>query len=255
MSHYKTDLQKIRDIAAELLSAEVVIDPSEFSFEADHPFAEKRFVSKYCEKGDRVYIETIDLRNEKKQQEWKEWMAQRIKRESLADILMMIGKPYRLFFLRRIRACVSDKDLGSCLASVWENKDSLSMNKNVSGMDVISLFMRADKNSLMSEDQRAFFDNLEEEVTVYRGVTGYGLGYGLHYQKAVSWTLDKETAEWFANRFRAEWDDYSIREVWKVTVPKNRILSSFTTDGVDNEGEVIVNLYRGNFQIERTVLE
>ena len=78
----------------------------------------------------------------------------------------------------------------------------------------------------------AFLNSLPDTVTVYRGVTKVNHTR----QKALSWTVDYQTAVWFANRnrYRNYETESGIHEVWTVT-----------------EGEVIVNLYGEKFEIRR----
>ena len=109
------------------------------------------------------------------------------------------------------------------------------------------MFKRADKETLMDANEVAFLNSLPDTVTLYRGVTKIN-----HTRyKALSWTVDYETVAWFANRYRNYEPEGGIHEVWTVTVPKERILASFTEDGKDNEGEVIVNLYGEKIEIKR----
>ena len=49
------------------------------------------------------------------------------------------------------------------------------------------------KNLLMTYDELNFFNNLPEKITIYRGS---------YSRFGISWTLNKDTAEWFANRFK-----------------------------------------------------
>lgn len=72
------------------------------------------------------------------------------------------------------------------------------------------------------------YQELEDTVTVYRGVTSYNA----KNIKALSWTLDRETAEWFAHRFGEE------GTIYEAQVRKEHILALFTGR---NESEVIVD--------------
>ena len=47
----------------------------------------------------------------------------------------------------------------------------------------------------MTEDERKVLSNLPDFITIYRGYTP-----GKNKQ-GISWTLDKDKANWFANRF------------------------------------------------------
>jgi hypothetical protein len=47
---------------------------------------------------------------------------------------------------------------------------------------------------LMDYDELNYFNNLPKKIIIYRGGVS---------KRGISWTLDKDIAEWFANRFKA----------------------------------------------------
>ena len=47
---------------------------------------------------------------------------------------------------------------------------------------------------LMDYEELNYFNNLPEKIVIYRGGVS---------KRGISWTLDKDIAEWFANRFKA----------------------------------------------------
>lgn len=73
----------------------------------------------------------------------------------------------------------------------------------------------------------AVFCELDEVVTVYRGVTSYNE----ENIRALSWTLDRKTAEWFAGRFGES------GTVYEAQISKAHIHAVFLSRG---ESEVIV---------------
>ena len=80
----------------------------------------------------------------------------------------------------------------------------------------------------MDEEEYAVYQSLEDPVTVYRGVTSYNA----KNIKALSWTLDRDTAEWFAHRFGEE------GTVYEAQISKEHILAFFNGR---NESEVVVD--------------
>ena len=80
----------------------------------------------------------------------------------------------------------------------------------------------------MTETERRRLAELEETVTVYRGATPYNA----RNVKALSWTLDKKKAEWFAHRFGEKGTVYTAQ------IKKGDILAVFTGR---NESEVVLN--------------
>ena len=92
------------------------------------------------------------------------------------------------------------------------------MDPNLSKRQLLSMFRSIDPQKLMDTDEYAVFCELDEVVTVYRGVT--------------SWTLDRKTAEWFAGRFGES------GTVYEAQISKAHIHAVFLNRG---ESEVIVD--------------
>jgi hypothetical protein len=82
----------------------------------------------------------------------------------------------------------------------------------------------------MEENERSYLAKLPEEITVYRGCRRKN-------DCGLSWTTDREVAEWFANRFafRNKLPGY----VFTGTVKHNEILAAFTDDGIASEEEIV----------------
>ena len=102
------------------------------------------------------------------------------------------AKPYRLEPLLEIfnMADVEDKIKAELLADTWTMIEKPSVNKEY-WIELFKYFKKR-KKWLMTEEEFEFFNNLPEEITIYRGS---------EYIKGISWTLSKEQAEWFAKRF------------------------------------------------------
>ncbi len=49
----------------------------------------------------------------------------------------------------------------------------------------------------MTKEELKIFNSLPDEFTIYRGV-------GHKRKKGLSWTLSKDTAEWFMNRYEGK---------------------------------------------------
>lgn len=241
----QTRIGEVRSIAKALLYIDIA--PTRLSYIASHPFTNTWDTALPREENGKTLIEFVDLREAEGQRQWREALESRIEEASLFTILSMLNKPYILTFLKYAKGAISNEDLGECLRRSWKLIENISTDANVSGRELVSMFKRAAKETLMEESEVAFLNRLPDTVTVYRGVTKVNHTR----QKAVSWTVDYETAVWFANRYRDYETESGIHEVWTVTVPKERILASFTEDGKDNDGEVIVNLYGEKFEIRR----
>lgn len=102
------------------------------------------------------------------------------------------------------------------------------MDVNVSKAKLLSLFKQADPTVLMEQDEYVQFKMLDDPVTVYRGVTTHNA----KNVKALSWTLSRETAEWFANRFGEK------GTVYEAQIDKKHIFAVFNRR---NESKVILD--------------
>ena len=90
------------------------------------------------------------------------------------------------------------------------------------------MFKATSPEYLMDAEELMQLQEMDDTVTIYRGVTS-------HNQKnikALSWTLDRDKAEWFAHRFDEE------GTVYEAQIDKENILALFNGR---NEAEVIVD--------------
>jgi len=141
-------------------------------------------------------------------------------------MIMIIHKPFRLPFLIYIKDEIDNETFSKLLIENWivtefPNQNGIPM--------MLELFKKADKNYLMDEDDRKEYDKLPEKVKIYRGIQKGAREDGL------SWTTNKEVAEWFAKRFN---HNGKIIEGW---INKKDI---FAYIGERNESEVIVDPYK-----------
>ena len=169
---------------------------------------------------------TANAENLKK---WRDYVGGLIKKAKTAyDIFMLLNKGYAMTFLKFAKYALSDEDLAEILADAWVQAENPNMDCNVTKAELVSMFKRSDKAYLMTETERRRLAELEETVTVYRGVTPYNA----MNVKALSWTLDKKKAEWFAHRFGEKGTVYTAQ------IKKGDILAVFTGR---NESEVVLN--------------
>ncbi len=160
---------------------------------------------------------------------WQDYVSGLIKKAKTAyDIFMLLNKGYALTFLKFTKYALSAEDLAQILADAWIQAENPNMDCNVTKEELVSMFKCSDRDYLMTEAERKRLADLEETVTVYRGVTSYNA----RNVKALSWTLDKKKAEWFAHRFGEQ------GTVYQAQISKGNILAIFTGR---NESEVILN--------------
>ncbi len=222
----KTDLSQVKAVAHWLLNIEV--HKTEYSpMIVQHPFASsgvtmlpgiKRIVD--------ITASTEDLTA------WREFIGKQIDRaEDAYGIFMLLNKTYALTFLKYAKEHLSAKDLSLILADAWMQAENPNMDTNVSKKELVSMFKEADKAVMMDAEESKRLAELGESVTVYRGVTPYNA----RNVKALSWTLDKAKAKWFANRFGQS------GTVYKAEIGKQDILAFFMGR---NESEVVLNPYK-----------
>jgi hypothetical protein len=135
-------------------------------------------------------------------------------------------RPYRVEALSRaIHSGLNENNgLHEAVAYVWTDSENIWQNK-----DFWFNFWENLPNpqNVMDEDELKFFNDLPESIEVYRGAV-----YKQNTQ-GISWTLDREKAIWFANRFRQS------KKAVLVTgkVHKKDVLAYFSGRG---EQEVVV---------------
>lgn len=144
------------------------------------------------------------------------------------DLFMMITKPYKLGFLRYAAPYLSEQDAALFLSQAWIITEAPNSDPNLSKSELLSLFCSVDPQMLMDEEEYELFRSLDDVVTVYRGVTSYNA----ENVKALSWTLNRDIAEWFAHRFGEQ------GTVYEAQIPKEHICAVFMGR---NEAEVIVD--------------
>lgn len=144
-------------------------------------------------------------------------------------IMMLVNKPYRLLWFKLINNYLDNKDFGNLLAEIWVDSENPNDDVNVSLKECISFFRQAKLKSLMNKDELKVFLELPETITVYRGVSKNRNSYGLSY------TLDKDKAIWFQNRFA---DKNNKGFLIQKTINKNLVLAYFSRR---DEDEIVVD--------------
>ena len=222
----ETDLQKLKALAHAFL--ELDIQPTKISpLVVKHPFTDSGIVGLRKEDGN---IAAADLTSDSAAlRAWQEQCGRQIdEAENPFELFMMITKPYKLGFLKYAAPSLSEQDTALFLSEAWIIDEAPNSDPNLSKRELLALFRSVDPQKLMDEDEYGLFCSLDDVVTVYRGVTSYNA----KNVKALSWTLNRDTAEWFAHRFGAQ------GTVYEAQIPKEHICAVFLGR---NEAEVIVD--------------
>ena len=220
----RTDLDQVKAVAIALLLTE--IHKTEFSPAiVQHPFTSSGVVLLRKDGQTRIMDITQD---EGALKQWQDTMTQLINTASKPfDIYMMVNKPYALTFLKYASPYLTSAELGKILANAWMRSENPNMDPNVSQSKLIALFKKADPRYLMDTEEQLQLAGLPDPVTIYRGVTSVNRSR----VRAMSWTLNLETAEWFAHRFGEN------GSVYEAQIQKAHILALFNGR---NEAEIVV---------------
>ncbi len=223
-----TDLNSLKEVARCLLYTDVH-RVEDYPFLVKHPFTDTTFATIVRNPEKVTENEVINiLESESNLNRWREYVAERIDSADSADeIYCRITKPYRLTFMKYAGRYLSKKDFAEMLCAAWITSENPNSDVNVSQSELLQMFRSADKFLLMTAEERKRLDELDNPVTVYRGVTPYNA----KSVRALSWTLDYEKALWFAKRFDSD------GTVYTAEIEKSNILALF--DGRD-ESEIVV---------------
>ncbi len=222
----ETDLPRLKALAKTFLMLD--IQPTRLTpLVVKHPFTDSGIVGIM---GANRTIDMVDLINDPKGlQDWREFCRDQIDAvETASELMNRVTKPYKLAFLKYAAPLLSKQDTASLLVGAWISVESPNSDPNLSKRELLSMFRSVGPQALMDEEEYGAFQALDDVVTVYRGVTSYNA----KNVKALSWTLRRSTAEWFASRYGGE------GTVYEAQIQKEHILALFLGR---NEAEVIVD--------------
>lgn len=170
----------------------------------------------------------LDLTNKEDLNKWYEIMEFLIdKAEKVLDIYMLVNTSYLLTFLKYIKDDLSKEEFSELFADAWVTSENPNGDINVSLKEIVKMYKYCDKQYLMEKEDLDVYNNLPDEFIVYRGVSKG------RNKKGLSYTRNKDKAEWFANRFGKGY-------VIEKTIKKENVLAYFNTR---NEDEIVVNVF------------
>lgn len=222
----ESDLTALKNLAKALLHLD--IQPTEYApIIVKHPFTDSGIVGYRTVDG---RIEQADITKDTAAlSEWQDSMLAQINDcKTPQEIYLMITKSYCFGFLKYAETYLSGKDLAEILADMWVRIEAPNSDPNLGKKQLLSLFKKAEPEFLMTEKEYSAFKELDDTVTVYRGVTSHNA----KNVKALSWTLSYDTADWFAHRF----DENGM--VYEAQIDRSHIYAYFNRR---NENEVIVD--------------
>lgn len=227
---------KIKETAIVFLYVELKQDPY-IDFLCCHPYTNNWIVF-----DGKNYLDLHDKNNVDK---WRSYVGELLdKADNLGFLFMLLDKRYYLTFLQHTLSYLSSKELGEILAIIWPSLENPSSNTLFTNEELLQLFVKADKSTLMKPNDEIVYSNLKSNLTVYRGIntTEENVEISDKYWRSLSWTTDYKRAEWYAKR----WSDIksnSTMIVFETVILKEDIIATF-----EYENEIILNF--GNIKSE-----
>lgn len=217
----ETDLEAVKSKASRLLYVDAIIDEN-FPSTITHPYADYPFFFNKenlkmcnileCEENHQLFI--------------KQKKEEILSAKDYTQLFSRVTKKYCSFFFKYTKSHLCMTDFASTLKTLWLKCDYVNVDKNISKTEYVKLFRKCDLEILMDEYEYAYYRAIPETITVYRGINKVTN----HPAKALSWTIDKLQAEWYAKRFSSE------GQVCETVVKKEDILAYF-----DYEKEIVVD--------------
>ena len=222
----ETDQNELKRLALQLLDTDIKC--TKFSpLVVSHPFTDSGIVGIRDENGGMKVANLLD--DPQATEEWRKQVGQQVEEaQTPLRLLVMVTKPYRLGYLKYAVPFLSEQDAASLLTWAWTSSGAPNSDPNLSKAEMLGLFRSIDAQKLMDEEEYRRFQGLDDVLTVYRGVTPHNA----KAVRALSWTLDQRTAEWFAHRYGEH------GTVYQAQIKKDHACALFLRR---NESEVIVD--------------
>ena len=185
---------------------------------------------------DVIYSPDKNALNNYQYEQKRKCIKEHIENDEFSQIIWMYERPHRIeAFLEYVVPNLPNdsreywdilKSVAMDSENIWQWKDDYKRLI----VDVDSVLTRM----MMNKEELEIFKQLPDKVTVYRGINEI-LRCDSERRNGYSWTLSEETAEFFANRLKREYEDAVILV---GEVDKSSIKAYF--DG-RNEKEIIVD--------------
>lgn len=212
---------------AKMLMFAVEIEPNnKIPIICSHPYTNITQVP-ICDKTGITKV--YDLTKKEDFEEWSNSILTKIKRMNIDGIFLATNTAYRITLLKYAKDYLTKSTFSKLFGDIWVESEDPNNDANVSLAELVKWFKISDKTKLMNEEDYHTWLSFPETLTIYRGVAVGRKPYGL------SWTTEKEKAEWFAHRYDTE---KKAGYVQYVEIQKNEALAYFNTR---DEKEVVVD--------------
>lgn len=216
----KTDLDSLKEVAINMSCVHPQTSPY-YPNAVYHPLTDLSIVTLKNKDGTLRYGDIC-----KKEKDFDIWLNQKIREiencRNAKDVFEIFCKQYRIPLLIDSAIYLSEDDYSRILAEAWV----MTEYSNMSAQDIVSMFSVSSPSALMTSQEYEYFQQLGNELTIYRGVTNQ------NSVDAPSWSLSYETANWFAHRFGHG------AQVYMAHIKKEHVYAYFSSR---DESEVIVD--------------
>lgn len=218
----ETDLAAVKKVARSFVYLDIHIN-EKVGFIVNHPYIGQ--IATVVNDNGKLILK--DVRNESDLEDIRQNIIQTIDAvTSYLQFIHIIRPPYLPAFFKFTNHYLNAYDYSSFLGSMWTIVEFPNVDDNISALEFVKIFRKAEKVLLMDDDELKQYLDLPDKLTVYRGIRGRGS------LKALSWTTDRNQAEWFAKR----WNKGG--QVYSATVKKEDVLAVFSSRG---ESEIVVD--------------
>lgn len=230
MIHRSIDLKCLtKDVPKEYKETydKIVNEFKKYNIDTDRIYFNKiNFISPFCYFEDFIYIEVYPKFYEQTAKgilALKQKVAEMLRKKEFDTLFFIADKPIRLMMLNKYFFSIPEKMRYSLFNDIYT-----SMEYDFSKIDYkIIDYMTKTSNPQKKSDIEKVFGN-KETITAYRGSTSKSVSV----KKAYSWTTNKDTALFFAKRFKS-----SNSCVYSGTINKKDVISCINSR---NEHEIIV---------------
>ena len=213
---------KISMIVNFLMDLDIGIIEGLSPIRVSHPFIEEG-VSFNLKTGEVINL----LEDEETLKKEKAVRLKRMRNMSPLQIAFCVSKPYRMLYLSLAFPYLSKKERSEIMHEVWISVENINGNINVSQIEILKRLRKCNPKYLMGQENFKVYENLPDIFTVYRGLQENAQEDGL------SWTLSKDVAEWFANRFDNE------GEIIEKVIHKSEVIAYFSDR---DEDEIVLDI-------------
>lgn len=213
---------KISMIVNFLMDLDIGIIEGLSPIRVSHPFIEEG-VSFNLKTGEVINL----LEDEETLKKEKAVRLKRMRNMSPLQIAFCVSKPYRMLYLSLAFPYLSKKERSEIMHEVWISVENINGNINVSQIEILKMLRKCNPKYLMGQENFKVYENLPDIFTVYRGLQENAQEDGL------SWTLSKDVAEWFANRFDNE------GEIIEKVIHKSEVIAYFSDR---DEDEIVLDI-------------